>query len=164
MKNLKTYILEASLSSNKLDESSILGNIEDTMKAGDDLNNAVTQEWENIKSVVSQHKLWEKKVTSNFRGNRTRYRLNFSIKNIAEVFHLKPNNVLFIDVTKNDDNDNWEICLMIHSNNGGAFSCKTIGKEVSQTSVKTFPTIIKRHIMPYFSNINTLIKAFNEKS
>jgi hypothetical protein len=144
-------------------EASILDEIEDTMKAGDDLNNAVNQEWENIKSTILLPKLWKKKIHF-LTPNKTEYRLNFSIKNIAEVFHLKPNNVLFIDVTKNDDNDNWEICLMIHSNNGGAFSCKTIGKEVSQTSVKTFPTIIKRHIMPYFNNINTLIKAFNEKS
>ena len=143
-------------------EASLLGDIEDTMKSGDDLNNAVTQEWENIKSVVSQHKLWEKKVTSNFRGNRTRYRLNFSIKNIAEVFRLKPNNLLLVDVVKNDESGNWEICLMLHSNNGSVSDYKSIRKEVRQMHAKTVPMLIKLHVMPYFGYLNTLISLFND--
>ena len=144
-------------------EASIL-DIDANIKAGDDLNNAVNQEWENIKSAVSQHKLWEKKVTSNFRGNRTRYRLNFSIKNIAEAFHLKPNNLLLVDAIKNDESGNWEICLMLHSNNGGVSDYKSIRKEVRQMHAKTFPTLIKEYILPYFKDINTFIKLFNEKS
>ena len=144
-------------------EASIL-DIDANIKAGDDLNNAVNQEWENIKSAVSQHKLCEKKVTSNFRGNRTRYRLNFSIKNIAEAFHLKPNNLLLVDAIKNDESGNWEICLMLHSNNGGVSDYKSIRKEVRQMHAKTFPMLIKLHIMPYFSHLNTLISMFNEKS
>ena len=161
MKNI-IDLYEASLSSNKLDESSILGDIEDTMKSGDDLNDAVNQEWENIKSAVSQHKLWEKKVTSNFRGNRTRYRLNFSIKNIAEVFRLKPNNLLLVNVVKNDESGNWEICLMLHSNNISVSDYKSITKEVRQMHAKTFPMLIKLHVMPYFSHLNTLISMFND--
>ena len=135
-------------------EASIL-DIDANMKAGDDLNNAVNQEWENIKSAVSQYKLWEKKVTSNFRGNRTRYRLNFSIKNIAEAFHLKPNHLLLVD-------GNWEICLMLHSNNGGVSDYKSIRKEVRQMHAKTFPMLIKLHVMPYFCHLNTLISMFND--
>ena len=144
-------------------EASIL-DIDANMKAGDDLNNAVNQEWENIKSAVSQHKLWEKKVTSNFRGNRTRYRLNFSIKNIAEAFHLKPNNLLLVDAVKNDENGNWEICLMLHSTNGSVHDYKSFRKDVSQKQVRNFPTLIKEYILPYFKDINTFIKLFNEKS
>ena len=144
-------------------EASIL-DIDANIKAGDDLNNAVNQEWENIKSAVSQHKLWEKKVTSNFRGNRTRYRLNFSIKNIAEAFHLKPNHLLLVDAVKNDESGNWEICLMLHSNNGGVSDYKSFRKDVYQKQVRNFPTLIKEYILPYFKDINTFIKLFNEKS
>ena len=142
-------------------EASIL-DIDANIKAGDDLNNAVNQEWENIKSAVSQHKLWEKKVTYNFRGNRTIYRLDFSIKNISEVFNLKPNNLLLVDAVKNDETNKWEICLMIHSNNGPVRDYKSFRKEISQNQVRNFPSLIKLHILPYFTDINTLISMFND--
>jgi hypothetical protein len=134
------------------------------MKAGDDISTGVNQEFEKIKSAVSQHKLWEKRVTTYFLGNRTRYRLNFSIKNIAEAFHLKPNHLLLIDAVKNDENGNWEICLMLHSTNGSVHDYKSFRKDVSQKQVRNFPTLIKEYILPYFKDINTFIKVFNEKS
>ena len=143
-------------------EASILGNVEDTMKIGDDLIDKANQEFENIKSAVSQHKLWNKKVVSNFRGNRTIYRLDFSIKNIAEAFRLNPNNLLLVDVVKNDESGNWEICLMLHSNNGSVSDYKSIRKEVRQMHAKTFPMLIKLHVMPYFGYLNTLISLFND--
>ena len=165
MKNIiDIYNTNIPNSLHSLYEASLLGDIEDTIKTGDDLNNAVNQEWEKIKSAVSQHKLWNKKVVSNFRGNRTIYRLDFSIKNIAEVFRLKPNNLLLVDVVKNDESGNWEICLMIHSNNRSVSDYKSIRKEVRQMHAKTFPMLIKLHIMPYFSHLNTLISMFNERS
>ena len=142
-------------------EASIL-DIDANIKAGDDLNNAVNQEWENIKSAVSQHKLWNKRVVSNFRGNRTIYRLDFSIKNIAEVLNLKPNNLLLVDAVKNDETNKWEICLMIHSNNGPVRDYKSFRKEISQNQVRNFPSLIKLHILPYFTDINTLISMFND--
>jgi hypothetical protein len=144
-------------------EASIL-DIDANMKAGDDISTGVNQEFEKIKSAVSQHKLWEKRVTTYFLGNRTRYRLIFSIKNIAEAFHLKPNNLLLIDVVKNDESGNWEICLMLHSTNGSVHDYKSFRKDVSQKQVRNFPTLIKEYILPYFKDINTFIKVFNEKS
>jgi hypothetical protein len=51
-------------------EASIL-DIDANMKAGDDISTGVNQEFEKIKSAVSQHKLWEKRVTTYFLGNRT---------------------------------------------------------------------------------------------
>ena len=145
-------------------EASILGNVEDTMKIGDDLIDKANQEFENIKSAVSQHKLWNKKVVSNFRGNRTIYRLDFSIKNIAEAFSLKPNNLLLVDAVKNDETNKWEICLMIHSNNGPVRDYKSFRKEISQNQVRNFPSLVKLYIMPYFNNLNTLINTIYEKS
>ena len=145
-------------------EASILGNVEDTMKIGDDLINKANQEFENIKSTVSQHKLWNKKVVSNFRGNRTIYRLDFSIKNIAEAFRLNPNNLLLFDAVKNDESGKWEICLMIHSNNGPVRDYKSFRKEISQNQVRNFPSLVKLYIMPYFNNLNTLINTIYEKS
>lgn len=140
-------------------EASIL-DIDANMKVGDDLNNTINKEFENIKHVVSLHRVWEKRVTSNFRGNRTRYRLDFSIKNIAEVFHLKPNNLLLVSVVKNDESGNWEICLMLHSNNGFVSNYKSITNEVRQMHAKTFPMLIKEYILPYFKDIDTFIKLF----
>ena len=145
-------------------EASILGNVEDTMKIGDDLIDKANQEFENIKSAVSQHKLWNKKVVSNFRGNRTIYRLDFSIKNIAEAFSLKPNNLLLVNAIKDDETNKWEICLMIHSNNGPVRDYKSFRKEISQNQVRNFPSLIKSHILPYFANVNTLIDTIYEKS
>ena len=144
-------------------EASIL-DIDANIKAGDDLIDKANQEFENIKSAVSQHKLWNKKVVSNFRGNRTIYRLDFSIKNIAEAFSLKPNNLLLIDAVKNDETNKWEICLMIHSNNGPVRDYKSFRKEISQNQVRNFPSLIKLHILPYFANVNTLIDTIYEKS
>jgi hypothetical protein len=145
-------------------EASILGNVEDTMKIGDDLIDKANQEFENIKLSVQQHKLWEKRVTTYFRGNKTRYRLDFSIKNIAEAFSLKPNNLLLVDAIKDDETNKWQICLMIHSNNGPVRDYKSFRKEISQNQVRNFPSLIKSHILPYFDNVNTLIDTIYEKS
>lgn len=145
-------------------EASILGNVEDTMKIGDDLIDKANQEFENIKLSVQQHKLWEKRVTTYFRGNKTRYRLDFSIKNIAEAFSLKPNNLLLVNAIKDDETNKWEICLMIHSNNGPVRDYKSFRKEISQNQVRNFPSLIKSHILPYFANVNTLIDTIYEKS
>lgn len=66
MKTLKD-ILEGSLSSNKLDESSILGNIEDTMKYGDDLSTLMN-------NIEKEFNLIKKLTINTFRKGNDEYR------------------------------------------------------------------------------------------
>ena len=153
-------LYEVSITSNKLDESSILGDVEDAMKSGDDLIDTAMQEFEKIMSTVSQHKLWDKRTLSYYKGNRTVYVLNFWLKNISKAYDLKPNDLLRINVIKNNESGNWEICLLLNSNNGPVKDYKSIRNEISQNQVKNFPALIKLYVLPYFKDINTFIKLF----
>lgn len=66
MKNI-IDVYEASLSSNKLDESSILGDIEDTIKSGDDLSTLMN-------NIEKEFNLIKKLTINTFRKGNDEYR------------------------------------------------------------------------------------------
>lgn len=149
MQDLYTYISEG-----------ILGDIDKTLNANDDFVNAAHEEFDSMVSKLSNHNTWVKKKFSTYRGDRISYRLMFNIKNISNLFGFAPNNILLIAVIKNNEHDNWELCIMLHNDRTAVKDYKSIRKEISQLNAKSFPAFLKNYILPYFKDLNTFAQAF----
>ena len=155
MKTLKKYMYEG-----------LLAGQDATMQAGDDLIKKAKTELSTIKTYTdhSNHKLWQ---SSRYGWQGRRYNEGFDAKALATVLgYWDKIDTLRIIVTKDGDTEQWIIDLTFYNSDYRVASNDSDKWERSRMSypvscVKTFPTLLKRHVAPIFDSIESLKKIMN---
>ena len=148
-------------------EEGLLAGMDDTLQAGDNLITKAKTELSTIKTYTdhSNHKLWQ---SSKYGWEGRRYNEGFNVKNLATILgYWSEIDTLRIIVTKDGDIDKWVIELTFYnskykvsSNDSKNWVRARIEYPVSE--VKTFPTLLKKHVAPIFDNIDSLRKFMND--
>lgn len=156
MKGIKEYIYEGLLRGQK-----------STIEDGDELLNKAKKELSTIKTYVdySNHSLWQ---SSKYGWEGRRYNEGFNVKALAVVLgYWDKIDTMRITITKEGDTDQWVIDITFYNSNYRVASNDSDKWEMAIirypiSSVKTFPTLLKKHVAPIFDSIETLKKFMND--
>lgn len=141
----------------------ILQGMDSTLSMGDEIMTKAKAELSTIKTYTdhSNHKLWQ---SSRYGWEGRRYNEGFDARSLATVLgYWDKIDTLRIIVTKDGDTGQWLIDLTFYNSNWRASSSDSKNwamaqLSVSSSTVKTFPTLLKRYVAPIFENIETLKK------
>jgi hypothetical protein len=155
MKNIKEYIYEG-----------LLAGMDNTLASGDALMTKAKTELSTIKTYTdhSNHSLWQ---SSKYGWQGRRYNEGFDVKALAAVLgYWDKIDTMRITITKDGDTNYWDIDITFYNSDYRAASNDSDKWERARMSypvscVKTFPTLLKRHVAPIFDSIESLKKIMN---
>ena len=155
METLRKYMYEG-----------LLKGQQSTIEDGDELINKAHKELSTIKKYTdhSNHKLWQSRK---YGWEGRRYNEGFDAKALAAVLgYWDKIDTLRIIVTKDGDTNYWDIDITFYNSDYRAASNDSDKWERARISypvscVKTFPTLLKRHVAPIFDSIESLKKIMN---
>ena len=152
METLKKYMYEG-----------LLAGMDNTLAGGDALMTKAKTELSTIKTYTdpSNHRLWQ---SSKYGWEGRRYNEGFNVRSLAMILgYWDKIDTLRIIITKDGDTNYWVIDITFYnsdykvaSNDSNQWEMARISYPVS--SVKTFPTLLKKYVAPIFDNIETLKK------
>lgn len=155
IKSLKTSLYEGLLRGQK-----------STIEDGDELLNKAKKELSTIKTYAdhSNHSLWQ---NSKYGWEGRRYNEGFDVKALATVLgYWDKIDTMRITITKDGDTNYWDIDITFYnsdyrtaSNDSNKWEIAIIRYPVS--SVKTFPSLLKKYVAPIFDSIESLKKFMN---
>lgn len=155
MKTLIQYINEG-----------ILGDIDDTMKAGDDFSNSIDYELKSITNKILDESNWNK-LKSN---NQPVYQFEIKIPLICKLLNQKGSGKnLFISIEHNQRIGIWSGCLMLCDEKHSFRGAIDIYRTWSEKKYKNFEELLKNTIVPMLKDIDTLsselkiYRKFNNK-
>ena len=145
----------------------ILQGMDSTLASGDALMTKAKTELSTIKTYTdhSNHKLWQ---SSRYGWEGRRYNEGFNVRSLAMVLgYWNKIDSLRIIVTKDMDINMWVIELTFYNSDYKVASNDSKNWEMAimrypVSSVKTFPTLLKRYVAPIFENIETLKKFMKD--
>lgn len=145
----------------------LLAGMDNTLASGDQLLAKAKSELSTIKTYTdhSNHKLWQS-IRYGWGGRR--YNEGFDANALATVLgYWDKIDTLRIIVTKDDDTGFWVIEMTFYNSDYGISSSDSKHWEkarfsVMSTVVKTFPTLLKRHVAPIFDSIESIKKFMND--
>ena len=141
--------------------------MDNTLAGGDALMTKTKTELSTIKTYTdpSNHRLWQ---SSKYGWDGRRYNEGFNVKNLASLFgYWSEIDTLRIIITKDMDINMWVIGLTFYnskykvaSNDSNNWENAIIRYPVS--TVKTFPTLLKKYVAPIFDSIDSLKKFMKD--
>lgn len=144
----------------------LLAGMDNTLASGDQLLTKAKSELSTIKTYAdhSNHSLWQ---NSKYGWQGRRYNEGFDVKALAAVLgYWDKIDTMRITITKDGDTNYWDIDITFYnsdyrtaSNDSDKWEMAIIRYPVS--SVKTFPTLLKKHVAPIFDSIESLKKFMN---
>lgn len=145
----------------------ILQGMDSTLSSGDELMTKAKTELSTIKTYTdhSNHKLWQ---SSKYGWEGRRYNEGFNVRSLAAILgYWDKIDTLRIIVTKDMDINMWVIELTFYNSDykvssGDSKNWKMAIMRCSVSSVKTFPTLLKKYVSPIFENIETLKKFMED--
>jgi hypothetical protein len=145
----------------------LLAGMDNTLANGDQLFAKAKSELSTIKTYTdhSNHSLWQ---SSKYGWQGRRYNEGFNVKALANVLgYWDKIDIMRITITKDGDTAQWVIDITFYnsdyrtaSNDSDKWEMAIIRYNVS--SVKTFPTLLKKHVAPIFDSIESLKKFMND--
>lgn len=152
MESLKKYMYEG-----------LLAGMDNTLAGGDEMMTKAKTELSTIKTYTdhSNHRLWQ---SGRYGWEGRRYNEGFNVRSLAMVLgYWNKIDSLRIIVTKDMDINMWVIELTFYNSDYKVASNDSKNWEMAimrypVSSVKTFPTLLKRYVAPIFDNIETLKK------
>lgn len=141
----------------------LLAGMDSTLANGDQLFAKAKSELSTIKTYTdhSNHSLWQ---SSKYGWEGRRYNEGFNVKSLAAVLgYWDKIDIMRITITKDGDTDQWVIDITFYNSNYRAASNDSDKWEMAIirypiSSVKTFPTLLKKYVAPIFDSIETLKK------
>ena len=138
-----------------------------TLSYGDDMLKKAKTELSTIKTYTdhSNHRLWQ---SSRYGWEGRRYNEGFGVKALATVLgYWDKIDTMRIIITKDGDTDQWVIDITFYNSNYRVTSNDSDKWEMAiirypVSSVKTFPTLLKKYVAPIFDSIDTLKKFMND--
>jgi hypothetical protein len=138
-----------------------------TLNDGDDMLKKAKSELSTIKTCTdhSNHRLWQ---SSKYGWEGRRYSIGVTVKSLAAILgYWDKIDIMRIMITKDGDNDQWVIDITFYNSNYRVTSSDSDNWKMATikypfSSVKTFPTLLKRHVAPIFDSIETLKKFMND--
>ena len=143
--------------------------MDNTLASGDQLFTKAKSELSTIKTYTdhSNHSLWQSSKWS-WRGKR--YNEGFDVKALAAVLgYWDRIDTMRITITKTGDQtgDQWVIDITFYNSNYKVASNDSDKWEMAIikypiSSVKTFPSLLKKYVAPIFDSIESLKKFMND--
>lgn len=145
----------------------LLAGMDNTLASGDQMFAKAKSELSTIKTYTdhSNHSLWQ---SSKYGWQGRRYNEGFNVKALAGVFgYWDKIDIMRITITKDGDTDQWVIDITFYNSNYRTASNDSDKWEMAiirypVSSVKTFPTLLKKHVAPIFDSIESLKKFMND--
>jgi hypothetical protein len=144
----------------------LLAGMDNTLASGDQLLAKAKSELSTIKTYTdhSNHSLWQ---SSKYGWQGRRYNVGFNVKTLAAVLgYWDKIDTMRITITKDGDTDQWVIDITFYNSNYRVASNDSDKWEMAiirypVSSVKTFPTLLKKYVAPIFDSIESLKKFMN---